>query len=186
MAEYYFISQLPSLDGLGENAALPITEARFLELCDRFLGRKAQERIQKLTLSPPKNYLEPTNSPLIDAWNEAERNLRLALGKVRADKMKKPFDTENQTLLAEYIKAAGAAVEIEDPMEAEKFLNRYRLELLELLRPTEPFSEEFVFYYGIKLKLLQRIRQFDAQAGETQYRNFYNSILYGDRLEAKQ
>ena len=32
MAEYYLMSQLPSLDGVGENAPLPITEKDFLEV----------------------------------------------------------------------------------------------------------------------------------------------------------
>ena len=38
MAEYYLMSQLPSLDGVGENTPLPITEERFSELCHRFLS----------------------------------------------------------------------------------------------------------------------------------------------------
>ena len=179
MAEYYLISQLPSLDGIGENTPLPITEERFSELCNSFLGKKALGEMKKLTLLPPKNQ-EYSSSPLLKAWNESERDLRLALGKVRAEKMKKSFDTENRILPAEYIKAANTATEIDNPMEAEKFLNRYRLELLEALRPMNNFSEDFVFYYGLKLKLMLRIRQFDTDAGEAAYRNIYNSILNGD------
>lgn len=72
MAEYYLISQLPSLDGISENTPLPITEERFAELCNRFLGKRAQEMLSKLTLSPPKNS-EDSGSALIDAWNESER-----------------------------------------------------------------------------------------------------------------
>lgn len=182
MAEYYLISQLPSLDGIGENTPIPITEERFSELCNRHLGKKAQNEMKNLTLSPPKNY-EYSGSALLRAWNESERNLRLALGKTRAERMKKAFDTENQALPSEYIKAANTAIEMDNPMDAEKFLNRYRLELLEALRPMDNFSEDFVFYYGLKLKLLLRIRQFDTQAGEAAYKNIYNSILNGDKLE---
>ncbi len=183
MAEYYLISQLPSLDGIGENTPLPITEERFLELCYRFLRKKAQNEMKKLTLLPPRN-CENSGSDLIEAWNESERNLRFALGKVRAEKMKKPFDAGNKDLPMEFIKVASAAIEMENPMEAEKYLNRYRLELLESLRPMDSFSEDFVFYYGLKLKLILRLRQFDADAGEVAYRNIYSSILNGDRLEA--
>ncbi len=184
MAEYYLISQLPSLDGISDTP-LPITEERFAELCDRFLGKRWQEAMNKLTLAPPKNS-ESSGSALIDAWNESERNLRFALGKVRAEKMKKPFDTENRVFPVEYIKAASAAIEIENPMEAEKYLNIYRLEILETLRPMDSFSEDYIFYYGLKLKLLLRIRQFDTKSGEKAYKNIYDSILNGDRLEAKQ
>ena len=185
MAEYYLISQLPSLDGISENTPLPISEERFTELCNRFLGKRSQGVMKKLTLSPPKN-AERTGSVLIDAWNESERNLRFALGKVRAEKMKKPFDTENRIFPVEYIKAASVATEMENPMEAEEYLNRYRLKILETLKPMDSFSEDYIFYYGLKLKLLLRIRQFDTKSGEEAYKNIYDSILNGDRLEAKQ
>ena len=185
MAEYYLISQLPSLDGISENTPLPISEERLTELCNRFLGKRSQEAMNKLTLSPPKNS-ESSGSVLIDAWNESERNLRFALGKVRAEKMKKPFDTENRIFPVEYLKVANIATEMENPMEAEEYLNRFRLEILETLRPMDSFSEDYIFYYGLKLKLILRIRQFDTKVGEKAYRNIYYSILNGDRMEAKQ
>lgn len=185
MAEYYLISQLPSLDGIGEADQLPITEEQFTELCDRFLGKRSKEAMKKLTLSPPK-MSESSGSALIDSFNEKERNLRFALGKVRAEKMKKSFDTENRILPAEYMKTANTAVNIENPMEAEEYLNHYRLEMLETLKPLDGFSEDYIFYYGLKLKLLFRIRQFDQKNGEEAYRNIYNSILNGERLEAKE
>lgn len=184
MAEYYLISQLPSLDGISENMPLPVTEERFLELCNRFLGKKAQSELSKLTLVPPRSF-EKSSSKLVEAWNEGERNLRLALAKVRAEKMKKPFDTENKSLPVGFLKAANTAAEIESPLEAEKYLNHFRLEFLETLRPTDSFSDDFVFYYGLRLKLIARTRQFDADTGKAAYRNIYNSILNGDRLEAK-
>ncbi len=185
MAEYYFMSQLPSLDGIGEQVPLPITEERFLELCHRFLGKKAQKEIERLTLLPSR-FHEESSSALVKAWNEGERNLRLALGKVRAEKMKKSFESENAYLPVELMKAARMAVEMESPMDAERFLNQYRMGVLESLRPMDTFSEDAVFYYGLKLKLLLRIRQFDEISGETAYKEIYNSIMQGDRLEAVQ
>ena len=179
MAEYYLISQLPSLDGISDDTPLPITEERFAELCNRFLGKRLQKVMNKITLTPPKNS-ESSGSVLIDAWNESERNLRYALGKIRAEKMKKPFDTENRIFPMEYIKAAAAATEIENPMEAEKYLNSYRLQILETLRPMDNFSEDYILYYILKLKLILRIRQFDTMIGEKAYKNIYDSILNGD------
>ncbi|MBE6877682.1 MAG: DUF2764 family protein [Ruminococcaceae bacterium] len=185
MAEIYFMSQLPSLDGIGENMTLPITEERFLELCQRFLSKNAQREISKLTLTPPRDY-EKSTSDLLEAWYKGERELRFALAKARADKMKKSFDTESKYFPVELMKTARTAVEMESPLEAEKFLNRYRLELLEALRPMDAFSEESVFYYGLKLKLISRMKQFNADIGESAYKNIYNSIMNGDRLEAIQ
>lgn len=185
MAEYYFLSQLPSLDGIGENIPLPITPERFLELCERFLGKKAMQEVERLTLLPPRDG-EKSSSPLVDRWNEGERNLRLALAKVRAEKRRKPFELENVSFSAEVMKAVRTAVEIENPMEAEKFLNAFRLDFLDSLRPMDAFSIESVYFYGLKLKLLLRIRQFDAIKGADAYKNIYNSIMGGDNMEALQ
>ena len=182
MAEYYLISQLPSLDGISENMPLPITEERFMELCNRFLSKKACNELNKLSLLPTR-IPEKSGSALIESWNEGERNLRFALAKIRAERMKKPFDAENKTFSPALVQAARAATETESPMEAEKFLNRYRLDFLETLRPSDSFSEDYVFYYCLKLRLILRIRQFDTEKGETAYRNIYNSIMNGDRLE---
>ena len=185
MAEYYLISQLPSLDGINENTPLPITSERFEELCQRFLGKKAQSVLSKLTLAPPRNP-ETLSSALVEKWNEGERSLRIALAKLRAEKMNKHFDADIQALSPVLLQAVRTAIEIESPMEAEKFLNKYRLDFLETLRPMDSFSEEFVFYYGLKLKLIERIRKFDQESGESAYRNIYGSIMNGDRSEVIQ
>ena len=185
MAEYYLISQLPSLDGLSENTPMPVTENQFFELCSRFLGKKALDELNRITLIPSKTY-KKSASALIEKWNEGERNLRLALAKLRADKMNKNFDTVTQSFPAGLLQALRTAIEIESPMEAETFLNRYRLEFLETLRPMDSFSEEFVFYYCLKLKLLERIRKFDTHRGETAYRKIYDSIMSEDKTEVIQ
>ena len=109
--------------------------------------------------------------------------MRLVLAKARADKMKKQFEMNENSVPVELQQAVREAVEIENPMEAEKFLNKYRLDFLESLRPMDSFSEDFVFYYGLKLKLISRIKQFDTESGETAYKNIYSSIMSGERLE---
>lgn len=188
MAQYYLMSQLPSLDALGDHMPLPITEERFLDLCQRFLSQTAQNELSKLSLTPSKTP-EKSSSALIEAWNEGERDLRVVLGKVRAEKMKKSFhaeNLENKSFPATLMQVARTAVEAESPMEAEKFLSQYRLDFLESLRPMDSFSEDAVFYYWLKLKLIARIRQFDTDSGTTAYRNIYDSIINGVGLEAMQ
>lgn len=185
MAEYYLVSQLPSLDGLTENVPLPITEERFFELCNRFLNKKSMKELLGLSLVPSRNP-EKSTSALIESWNDGERNLRFVLGKLRAEKMNKNFDVENRTVSTFIVQAARTAVEIESPMEAEKFLNRFRLDFLESLRPMDSFSEDYIFYYFLKLKLVSRIRQFNSEIGESEYKNIYNSIMNKNRSEVTQ
>ena len=185
MAEYYLISQLPSLDGIGENATLPITEERFLELCGGFLNQKSLNTLKELTLLPPMEH-QKCSSALIQAWNDGERRLRLALGKARADKMSKPFPSPVPHADYHTERAVLAAMECEDPLRAEQVLNQYRLEFLETLRPIDTFAEDFLYYYGLRLKLLQRIARFDTDKGRTAYKNIYQSIVDGDRLEVTE
>ncbi len=183
MAEYYLIAQLPSLDGIGDNTPLPITEERFLELCSRFLEKKWRSEVETIRLLPSVEP-EKTNSSLLKAWYEGERNLRLALAKARAEKLGKSFESKLPSIPIELSKAVAAAVEIENPLEAEQLLFRYRLDFLETLRPSDAFSEEYLFYYGIKLKWMLRMRGFESESGKEAYQNIYNSILNGDQLEA--
>ncbi len=185
MAEYYLISQLPSLDGISESTPMPVTEKQFLELCGRFLGKKTFAELEKLTLVPSRDY-EKASSALVEKWNDGERQLRLALARLRADKMNKHFDSGTESFPAELLQAVRTAVDIESPMEAERFLNRYRLDFLEALRPMDSFSDEFVFYYGLKLKLMERMRKFDLQSGEAAYRKIYDSIMSEDKTEVTQ
>ena len=109
MAEYYLISQLPSLDAIGENSPIPITQEQFLELCNRFLNKKAVKELENLTLAPSLEQ-EKTSSELIDSWNSGEKNLRLALAKARAEKMNKTFDTKDSVISAELSKMAKSAL----------------------------------------------------------------------------
>ena len=108
------------------------------------------------------------------------------MAKVRADKMKKPFDAGIRQIPVDVMKAARTAVESESPLDAERYLNHYRLGVLELLRPMDSFSKDAVFYYGLKLKLLSRMKRFDAEVGEAAYKNIYHSIMSGEKSEAIQ
>lgn len=185
MAEYYLVSQLPSLDGVGESDPLPIEEEYFLELCSRFLNPKTLRVIQSITLTPPLR-AEKNNSRLVEAWNEEERSLRLALAKVRAEKNGKPFERFDRIPTEQSYRVSKAAVAIENPLDAERYLLSHRLSFLESLRPTDSFSEDYLYYYAIKLKLLLRFRRFDRALGEQTYQNIYNSVLDGIGLGAKQ
>ena len=144
MAAYYLMAQLPSLDGLGESAPPPITEERFLQLCGSFLGKKARRGLRLADARAAAGRLESTGLGAgRRAGTRGERELRLALGAARAERMKKTFDAEDGDFPAELLKAARTAAAMENPMEAEQFLCRYRLAFLESLRPMDLFCRGF-------------------------------------------
>ncbi|MBE6940430.1 MAG: DUF2764 family protein [Ruminococcaceae bacterium] len=184
MNQYYLMAQLPSLDGLGETAPLPITEETFFDICSRSLSEAGMARLRSVTLSPDRD-VQPEGSALLDAWNQGERQLRLALGALRAARMKKSFDPGEETPPPAVMQAARTAMSMEDPLAAERYLNQYRMSFLDQLRPMDHFSEDSVFYYILKLKLHLRMRRFDVQRGQAAYRNIYDSILHEDNQEDK-
>lgn len=185
MNQYYLIAQLPSLEIASETTALPITEERFYELCRTNLGKKAWNALSGLTLVPGRQNKKSGYS-FIDKWNEWEKNFRLALAAARAEKLKKPFEGEAGACSGHLLQTVRQAVEMEDPLEAERYLTRVRLDFLETLRPADAFSETMLFYYALKLKLLLRIQQFDTSRGEDAYRNIYGSIMNGGAQEVKE
>ncbi len=182
MSQYYLISQLPGLDGLDSRAALPISQEEFLEVCSRFLNKKDMKILENLSLVPARED-QPSGSSLVDTFNRRERKLRIALGNARALRMKKSFSMEESSTDPETAAAARTAVEAKDPLEAELFLNKNRLDYLDTLRPMDAFSEDAVYFYGLKLMLLERMQKFNKEKGIASYQKLYESILNGDRQE---
>ncbi len=183
MSQYYLMAQLPSLDALAESTPLPINEERFSELCNRFLDQKMIKILSGLTLLPNKTR-DKSGSALVDAWNNGERQLRFALSYVRAEKMGKETEHKGADFPSELLAAVRQASEDSDPLNAEKQLLKYRLDFLESIRPADIFSDEAVYYYGLRLKLISRMRTFDTSAGKAAYQTVYNSILHGETQEA--
>ncbi len=182
MNQYYLISQLPGLDGLDEKSILPISFEEFSELCARFLKEKEMDELRALSLVPNRSP-KKTSSDLVNAWNDSERQLRLALGSARAVKMKKTFQNDQEGPGIREIQAAKSAVEMKDPLEAELFLYKHRMDRLNSLRPMDSFSDDALFFYALKLMLLERMKKFDREKGIAAYQNIYNAILNGDSQE---
>ncbi len=179
MNQYYLMAQLPALEPYDGKSQLPITEEAFLENCSRFLGKKEMAILNSLSLTPPRKE-ESSGSKLVDDWNREERQLRMALGVVRAAKMGKTFSAEDEVIPSTALQIANTAVELGDPLQAEEYLNRCRMAILDRIRPSDAFSEDAVYSYSLRLKLLERIRHFDADRGRRSYQNIYHSILNGN------
>ncbi len=176
MNQYYLIAQLPAFSVTDEHSALPITEEYFTNLCSRFLEKKDLEILQNLSLEPPR-LVKPTGSVLVDTWYQKEQSLRLALAQIRALRMKKKFDLGNESIAPDAVQAARTATGMDSPLAAEQYLNQYRLSILESIRPTDGFCVDAVFCYGLKLKLAERMKKFNAEVGMASYHNIYDRIL---------
>lgn len=180
MAAYYFlVSQLPSLGNIGEKAAMPLSESSFIELCSRYMSEKEKSVLKTLSLVPPREDID-TGSSFLNTWYQKERDLRLALAQIRAQKMKKDSFILPGSCTADIQQAARTAVGMDSPLSAEQFLYDYRLKLLDELTPIDGFSTDAVYAYGIRLMLVSRMKKFDGEKGVAAYHQIYNSILGQD------
>ena len=62
--QYYLVSQLPAFS-INQSAPLPVTEEYFIDLCSRFMDKKAVKAIQNLSLEPPRQ-AEKTGYDVLD------------------------------------------------------------------------------------------------------------------------
>jgi len=91
--------------------------------------------------------------------------------------MKKKFSTGNESIAPDAVQAARTASGMDSPLSAELYLNQYRLSVIESMRPTDGFSLDSVFSYGLKLRLAERMKKFDEAKGMASYKKIYTRIL---------
>jgi len=175
---YYLAAQLPSLPSpaQAETAPLPIESAAFQELCARFLDGAAFARLAGAALVPPRE-AAPSGSAVLDAWNAMERGLRRALAAARARRLGRDAEAGDADIPPEAAAAAKAALALDNPLEAERFLNAFRYDFITRITPFDMFCDEALYAYAVRLKLAERARKFSGEAGEASYHILYNQIL---------
>lgn len=178
--QYYLISQLPAFS-MEQGGELPVSWNSFLELCSRFLLAKDFDALSSLSLEPDF-YSGKTGYAALDKWNEYEKSLRYVLAGIRAGKLKKEFNMDASGIFPggisqEVINTAGTAAGFKNPLEAEIYLCEAGARFAESLAGFDIFSLDNVFAYGIRLRLAERIRLFNEEAGIESYKKIYDQIL---------
>lgn len=174
--QYYLMAQLPSFVVSDDSTPLPVTEKYFMDLCSRFLDKKSLAILNSLSLEPPREGCH-TGSDFVDQWYDKERDLRLALAQIRAERMKKNVGAVPETFPPDIVQVARTATGMDSPLSAEQFLNEYRVKIVDSITPADGFSCDAVFAYGLKLKLATRMKKFNKEAGVKAYRTLYDQIL---------
>lgn len=179
MSDYYYLmAQLPAV--LSGHPP-PMSFEEFREIANRFLSEGDKAVLNALSLEPPRTP-RVTPSPLVNAWMDFERALRLSLERLRSARMKRDItlsieETERISANARADGIARTAVSLDNPLEAEIFLNKARFLAVEELRGNHFFDSEAVFAYGLMVLFLERGERFAVEAGRTSYTTIYNQIL---------
>jgi hypothetical protein len=175
---YYFVATLIPIN-YGDIPAISSDE--FRELCQRFLSKEDLALIHYCKYDPMLASQEnlSTGSKFLDYLYLRERNLLLNLATLRAAKLSRqsPVDTPPEDI-PRTVSVGKAAFAIQDPLEAELYLDKERWMFLdEMLDPTDYFGVNTIYTYLLKLHLLERKQALDAIKGRKEYQNLYDMIL---------
>ncbi|MDR0527345.1 MAG: hypothetical protein LBG79_05975 [Spirochaetaceae bacterium] len=175
MSYYFLIAQLPSLT-YGQPA--PMSSAAFVELCAGALS-KADAELLPCCVFGAEGAEAPaeTASQFINKWRERERTLVFNLAEARASKLKRESAGAVARDNAEAESQAKSALAMDNPLEAELFIDKGRWDAIEALAGVSYFGVNIIYAYLLKLRLLERRMSFKTEDGFTEYKALYDGIL---------
>ena len=165
MREYYYL--VASLPLLEFGMKMPISYEDFFSSCREQLSSKDLEAIKRAKIAPTEEAKDPY--PTLGQWKRFDITLRNELSRYRASKKSK--DT------AAYIRGEGYldpfiateahwAANEASPLEAERFLDRFRWETIEELEREHYFDIDYLIAYALKLQILGRWQRIvDSEGG---------------------
>ncbi|MDD5691559.1 MAG: DUF2764 family protein [Candidatus Omnitrophica bacterium] len=163
MSSYYtyFISSLPMLQ-FGSKPALTLKD--FLNRCAEFIPRKDAALIKE-ALSTDGYALKVSAPAALLKWREFDLALRNELVKARA--LRKKVDPagflRNDTYFdMKIIHIAQAALRHTSVLEAERYLDLERWNVLDEISRGHYFDLDFLLAYGLKLAILERWAKIEA------------------------
>ena len=161
MEYVYLVVSLPHLDLAG---GPPLSSTELLFSCGGVLRQDHWEDLQAIVEDRAGDVRTPEARRLVDA----ETQLRDALARIRARRAgvefaaraRRPtsFDTRAESV-------AARAMAIEDPLERQLVLDRFRWALLDEIAVQPAFGVQAVFAYGSKLRLVEKWAARSDQAG---------------------
>ena len=164
MREYYYL--VASLPLLEFGMKMPVSYEDFLSCCQEQLSIKDLETIKRTKIAPTEEAKDPC--PTLREWKKFDITLRNELSRSRASKKSKDA--------AVYIRGEGYldpflaieahwAINEDSPLEAERFLDRFRWERIEELEREHYFDIDYLIAYALKLQLLERWQRIDSEGG---------------------
>ena len=174
MAEYYyFVAQLPTLR---PDDNLPLTLEGFLSQAAQFLSPGDYQRLHDALFGDPLKVKDRRG--VAGAWIDFNHRFRNELAFYRATRAKKDpslylrGDRRPDFYITQLIEEAARA---ENPLAAEKILDKARWHYLEEMLLGHFFDFEVVLIYGLKLKMMERYQFVDSDEGRAifeEYKNF--------------
>jgi len=151
---WYFSATLP---GLLFGAPSPFSDKEFLSWCKRLMSGRDYDEVSRAVESfMAKEPFSAQRSKFLRNFIAWERTLRNELSRGRT---------------------AAACYAVEDPYQAELFLERERWNAIERMSSLSSFDVDFLIAYRLKLAINERLERLNAKSGSAGYQHLYSDIL---------
>jgi hypothetical protein len=168
---YYTLAALKTIR-LGEK--IPITEEYFLQFAEDTIDAKSYQ----VLLKSRWGLTEPTGFSFADRILSWEKELRLELAKARI--LKRPFETPLNLQASDgsysLLEQARAAMALDSPLDAERYLDQLRWSFLEDMGARHYFDLEALVVYYLKLQLALRQEKFQEELGRDSFEKEYAAL----------
>jgi len=157
----YFVASLPSLS---LDASPPLSSLEMVAAAGGVLREDHWEDLRALAEDRPEDARSPEARSLVDA----ETRLRAALAKLRARRAGADATTPAGSRPVPDARAADAAARamaLDDPLERELLLDRYRWDRLGEAAAIPAFGVRAVLAYALKLRLVEKWSALTDEAG---------------------
>jgi hypothetical protein len=159
-----------------------VKSTAFLELCREHLSRRHFELLRYCVCGMPEGAETfcAADSAFIDEWRKRERSLAFYMARLRASILKRegaPSAYEQAEWDPDAENMAKTAVSMDNPLEAELFLDKGRWNYIENLQKNTYFGVNAVYAYMLKLTLIERRAAFNTEEGFAEYKTLYDSIM---------
>jgi len=156
-----------------------MSSEEFIVMCNHMLSHHHASLLQYCRYDPKLSVetVDSTGSAFIDFLMLRERTLNLNLVSLRAAKLNRVSTGEPPHDVPRAEAVAKAAFEIDDPLEAEIYIDRARWGALDEMVGNDYFGVNNVFAYLLKLNLLERRQRFETEKGFAKYRELYSKIV---------
>lgn len=170
------------MPGFAFSSPPPLSSQEFLDQCECHLDAASYSTVS-LSSGAAFGQGKVTNeeSPFLAAYIAWERSLRNELSRLRARRVQGNEDQylRESEISSEGIRIAQAAFAMEDPLQAEFFLEKERWSAIESLAALSDFQLDGIIAYGLRLRIAERVQAIQAEAGKEQYALIYEEILGG-------
>jgi hypothetical protein len=161
---YYFAASLPVI---GFERKISLISEEFLRDCQRLLADEDYALIYNV-LSGYADKIE-TDNEVVKAWIQFDRNFRNELAWFRAERAgKDPLNyVRGQRYAEPYLsEVIHQAAKTDNLLQAQKLIDQAQWNFLNEIGTGHYFDIEFLFVYGLKLKILERYQEYSSPKGK--------------------